>query len=77
MGRIHDEGQDEQAPHHADIHLSAGLSQAEVQLADEVHHCGRHREVHQPLELWEIVERWGKKKAEGHVKEGGQIHTLD
>lgn len=58
LRRIHDKGQDQQAPHHTNVHLPTGLSHTEVQLSDEIHHCGCHREVHQPLELWEVVQRW-------------------
>lgn len=53
---IHDKGQDQQAPHHTDVHLSIGLCHTEVQLSDEIHHSGSHREVHQPLEFRKVMQ---------------------
>lgn len=58
MERIHDKGEHQQAPDHADVHLPRGLSQAVVQLRYQIDHGGSHREIHQPLELWEVVQRW-------------------
>lgn len=53
---IHDKGQDQQAPHHTDVHLSTGLRHTEVQFSDEIHHCGGHRKIHQPLEFRKIMQ---------------------
>lgn len=57
--RIHDKSQNEQTPDHADVHLSRGLRHAVVQLCYQIDHSRRHREIHQPLELGEVVQRWG------------------
>lgn len=53
---IHDKGQDQQAPHHTDVHLPTGLRHTEVQFSDEIHHCGGHRKIHQPLEFRKIMQ---------------------
>lgn len=56
--RIHDKSQHEHAPDHADVHLSRGLTHAVVELGYQIHHSCCYGEIHQPLELWEVVQRW-------------------
>lgn len=77
--RIHDKSKYQQAPDHTDVHLSWGLSHTVVQLCYQINQSRRYCEIHQPLELWEVVQSCGRNRSnykhicKTHLKVGVQV----